>query len=221
MKPMKTLSNDLLTGIVFGKHEYNVNLTFDNVIRFFNLIDPNYLTERRVLAAFFLLVPEAQLDAGRLTQKQIYRLLSELIAYINWSPYSVADSDHVDITGEPLPIHNNPKYYDFEQDAMAIYASFKQVYNVDLWDERGKLHWVKFQALLFGLPENCQFTQIITIRQREITPPPANDRDANLEYTRQLALKRRFALKTSLLERLQALDNKRKEEGEWLKPMEQ
>lgn len=207
MKTPKSLSDALPTDIELAGKNYPVNFAFDNVIQFFNLLDPQHLTERRMLAAFFLLVPSAQANVSGLTAKQVLTGLNQLVEYINYTPYSGDDGDQMDITGQPLQQAEVQRYYDYDQDSMAIYASFKQVYGMDLWDERGRLHWTKFQALLLALPDNCLFKQIIGIRQSN-PKPPTNGNSAELqEYTRQIMLKHQYALKTSFLERLQALDN--------------
>lgn len=40
-----------------------------------------------------------------------------------------------------------------------------QAYRIDLLEERGKLHWKKFNALISGLPEGTKFVEVIKIRK--------------------------------------------------------
>jgi len=39
-----------------------------------------------------------------------------------------------------------------------------QAYGIDLIDEQGKLHWLKFRALLHGLPTETRLMEIIGYR---------------------------------------------------------
>ena len=52
---------------------------------------------------------------------------------------------------------------DYEVDAEAIYAGFRQQYGIDLL--RANLHWYEFRALLSGLSEYTEYRQRIKIRQ--------------------------------------------------------
>lgn len=63
------------------------------------------------------------------------------------------------------------RVFDFEQDAAVIYASFRQAYGIDLYAERGKLHWDAFIALLQNLPEDSAFCRLINIRTCPIPKP--------------------------------------------------
>lgn len=65
-------------------------------------------------------------------------------------------------------LSSGPKSIDFLQDAPYIYAGFHQAYGIDLYDEQGKLHWLKFLALFRALPENTRIMEIVSIRTRPI-----------------------------------------------------
>lgn len=56
--------------------------------------------------------------------------------------------------------------YDFEQDAPDIYAAFMQAYGIDLND--ADMHWWKFHALMFALPEDCKISKIMGYRTMDI-----------------------------------------------------
>ena len=56
---------------------------------------------------------------------------------------------------------------DFDVDQWRIYAAFKQQYGIDL--NEISLHWFVFMGLLSNL-EECNFTNVIDIRQKKITP---------------------------------------------------
>ncbi len=73
----------------------------------------------------------------------------------------------IDIAGNelPLPEEEADEVLDFKEDAGLIYAAFYQTYKIDLIEEQGKLHWLKFKALLNGLPEGTALSKVIEIRQ--------------------------------------------------------
>lgn len=60
------------------------------------------------------------------------------------------------------------KTMDFEQDAGLIYAGFRQAYGIDLYQERNKLDWRIFLALVRGLPENTEFSRVVKLRCTKI-----------------------------------------------------
>lgn len=64
---------------------------------------------------------------------------------------------------------------DFEQDADAIYASFLQVYSIDLIDVPF-LHWQKFRVLLGGLGGDCALGRRIALRTMDTSKLPVKER---------------------------------------------
>lgn len=152
-----------LDHIHINGRDYQVCLTFDKVIKFYNTIDSKHVSERRIIASFFELVPDAQPED--FTLSQIVKALSFFMDYINYSPYG--SQGRVDMTGQALAQSSDTKYYDFFQDAQIIYASFLMYANIDLYDQIGKLHWDKFQAILMCLPDESMFRKVVNIRQRQ------------------------------------------------------
>lgn len=63
---------------------------------------------------------------------------------------------------------------DFEQDADAIYSSFRQQYGIDLI--RKHLHWLEFRLLLRGLCENTKFGELMKLRQLDPNDYAEKDR---------------------------------------------
>lgn len=151
--------------------DYRVCLTFDKVIRFYNTIDSKRVSEREIIASFFDLVPDAQ--PKDFSKGQIIQALTFFMDYINYSPYG--SQNHVDMTGEAMNQSSDTKYYDFFQDAQIIYASFLMYANIDLYDQIGKLHWDKFQAVLMCLPDESMFRKVVNIRQRQATAEERQD----------------------------------------------
>ncbi|WP_381151628.1 Gp15 family bacteriophage protein, partial [Streptomyces cyaneofuscatus] len=80
--------------------------------------------------------------------------------------------------------------FDFEQDAEYIYASFLFDYNLDLFEQQGKLHWRKFQALLKGLSEDAKFSKVIEIRTMKL-PKEGEERKRIQELKRIYALNKK------------------------------
>lgn len=58
---------------------------------------------------------------------------------------------------------SNKRVYDFEQDAPFIYADFLKAYGIDL-NSIEYLHWWKFRALFFALPDTAKMSEIIKFR---------------------------------------------------------
>lgn len=56
--------------------------------------------------------------------------------------------------------------FSYEEDAGLIFAAFKEVYNIDLVED--KIHWWKFRALFDALPDTCQFRKVVGYRAIEI-----------------------------------------------------
>lgn len=96
------------------------------------------------------------------------------------------------------------KAFDFIQDSDLIFSAFYQSYGIDLVEQQGKLHWLKFMALLQGLPDNTRFREIISIRLRPMPKPTKSNAEERMELAR---LKQVFALKTSAAEREQNIQD--------------
>ena len=104
----------------------------------------------------------------------------------------------------PQDGRKHKKSMDFIQDGQLIYAAFMQAYGIDLNDQRGKLHWWKFTALLRGLPSNTRFMEVVQIRTKPMPAPTKH----NAEERAQLArLKAEFALKLTAEEREQQMQD--------------
>lgn len=178
---------------IAGK-DYDINLSFDKVIKFYRACEPDAMNINRLLTAFFELCPDAK---GQITKEDAADSLFLLSEYISYAPYGY--SGNTDITGETIESNEeDTKFYDYEQDAMAIYASFKIYAGIDLYDEIGRLHWIKFKAIFDALPDDSQIKRIIKVRQYE---PTAEERKDG-QFMASLAQQRQFyRLKTSQQER--------------------
>ena len=87
---------------------------------------------------------------------------------------------------------------DFEQDAAAIYSSFKQQYNIDLIHE--KLHWIEFRLLLRGLGEQTPFGNLLRIRNLDVSDYAEKDRARLRTLQDMVAIHPRVGMKEAQLQ---------------------
>lgn len=78
--------------------------------------------------------------------------------------------------------------YDFEQDADAIYAAFRAVYDIDL--DTAQLHWWTFRRLLRGLPEDCEFMRRIYVRTADLSQMGKEQRKSIQKLRNKYALRK-------------------------------
>lgn len=138
--------------------KYHINLMFDTVLSFYKLLDDDHFEdEEKVKIAFELFFDGIPNNADFAIEA-----FKQISNYLSSDPYEDEQvEDENSIVG--------PKYYSFEQDAEAIFASFYQQYHIDLINEKGKLHWDKFKALFAGLGPDTYFMRIVHIRQEDAT----------------------------------------------------
>lgn len=146
---MLSLTKELENELIIGKWKLQANLAFDNVLRWYSLLEDKEISDIGKASLTF----EMFFDACCLDQEYLFKALKTLSVLINTRPYG-KDT----VGGE--------RCFSFTQDAEAIYAGFMQQYGIDLVDMQGKLHWDKFIALFSGLTDDTEFKKIIEIRQR-------------------------------------------------------
>lgn len=144
--------------------EYPLNLTFDNVLRLYDMLNDKKLTDyTQIVTGLKMLIgtdlPEYPIEEKtEIFQKIYYETIGK----------DAEESIPVDIEGNPMPKKPEEREYSIKQDAPYIYASFYQDYGIDLYEVQGKLHWEKFKALLHGLRSDTQFKEIVHIRTMEL-----------------------------------------------------
>ena len=155
------LNSPLVASFIYKDEEYAIDLAFDNVLDVFDVAEDETLREYE----------KAEICLALLLDKEVLGL--EAIAlwnyvYENFIEFKGKQIIEVDLNGNPMPVQEDDdeeqNYSDLEQDAEYIYASFKQAYDIDLFEEQGKLHWHTFKALLHGLPSDTIMQRIIGIR---------------------------------------------------------
>lgn len=165
---MLDLSRKLTDTLVIDDEEFPLNLSFDNVLRLFEMWRDEDVPE--YVKPYFgirILTGETLED---FTVEEMTEIFNEV--FEEHISLSEVEDNHVeyDLAGNPMrtTASDEPKEkapYDIRYDGDYIYASFLQAYGIDLFDVQGKLHWKKFNALLSGLPEGTKFMEVIKIRK--------------------------------------------------------
>jgi len=174
---MISLTSPLTDYVIFEGRKIKLNVSFDNVIRMYDIFRDDFLsnTEKYEFAL-------ALLCRGRFMPK-----LQAL---------DVIFHEQLETFGKSG--NNRQKVVDFKQDAPYIYSSFMLDYGIDLIEMQGKLHWQKFIALFHGLSEKTKMREVMSIRSKPIPKPDKY----NQEYIRNLMeLKAFYALEISQEER--------------------
>ncbi len=153
------LNDPLVTSFVFDDIEYQIDLSFDNVLDVFDVFDDKDLRTYESAEICLALLLGNDVKPTLDLWNHVY---SEFIQVDN------KQSIEYDRKGNPMPVQKeNKKSIDFNKDAEYIYASFQQAYNINLHREQGKMHWHEFKALLSGLPSDTIMQRIIQIRLYE------------------------------------------------------
>ena len=131
------------------------------MIRMYNLLeDDTFQDAEKIVIAFEMFFGFEPKDA-----EFAMKAIDEITGYISKSAYG-NDPVESDVVSSEVNTH---KLFSYTQDAGAIYASFKQQYNIDLIAEQGKMHWDVFKALFDGLDENTYFRKILDIRRKDVS----------------------------------------------------
>lgn len=177
---MLSLKQKLDDTITIDGVAYNLDLSFDNVLRWYDLMNDKSIDDiGKVKIAFDMFVVDCETDI----QTKLYtvqRIINE---------YVVGKQETNDGTEDTT---DQKQYYSFDKDAEFIFASFLQEYGIDLMDQQGIMRWEKFVALLNGMRDKTKFRQIVGIRAAEL--PTGNDQYAIQERERLEQLKQLYAL---------------------------
>lgn len=137
----------------------NVDMSFDNVLRLFELFDdPLFKSYEKITIALEMLIVEYDLIKHLDFMEQF-----ELYNYVLGEFLQLGKKD-----GEDEEDGDNKKIMDFKQDAGLIYVSFLSEYGIDLFKEQGKLHWYKFSELLSNLGDKTVFRKVVGYRSMEV-----------------------------------------------------
>ncbi|ENM8309968.1 hypothetical protein HCJ45_00390 [Listeria sp. FSL L7-1517] len=184
---MLSLADGINDIYVYENEDYQLDLTFDNVLRVLELNGDTRLEDYfRVNLAIEVLfeneTPWSQLDEDNPYQSIQEKSLVLLDIFENYIVKDDAKGIQYDIDGNKMPVatsegEEEQAYYSLTQDSDYIYASFLQDYNIDLIDVRGKLHWYKFRALFDSLRDDTAIKSIMNIRQTELPTGKGSEKE--------------------------------------------
>lgn len=175
---MLSLTDTPLSAIKFDGETYQINLAFDNVIKYLELVEDD--SENKELEALKLFFGDQEIPLDPDFIESSFKLINETITK---SAYQGDSSKDWSMNIAPQHI------YSYEQDAEAIYSSFMMQYHIDLLKERGKMHWCVFRALFDGLSEDTPIQRIIELRQKNLTDVPDEQRGKVMQLQQYYALK--------------------------------
>lgn len=195
---MLDLSRKLTDKLVIDDEEYALDLSFDNVLRLFEMWRDEDVPEF-VKPHFGIRILTGETLDG-FTVEEMSEVFNEV--FEEHISLSTVEDNHVeyDLAGNPMKttVSNSGQEkapYDIRFDGDYIYASFLQAYGIDLFDVQGKLHWKKFNALLSGLPEGTKFMEVVKIRKWK---PQKGD---SAEYKEEMRkLQKDYALPNDIIE---------------------
>ena len=140
---------------------YPVNMAFDNVMKLFKILEnPILMDGDKIYKGIYQLLG-TNLDLEAEQQVEVFHYLLD-----NFVNQGNKKETVVDLEGNPMPIKKQAPTQDLKHDASYIYNSFRQAYNMNLFEEHGKLDWREFLSLLRGLPDDTEYKKIIDIRTR-------------------------------------------------------
>nr|DAE55426.1 MAG TPA: hypothetical protein [Caudoviricetes sp.] len=198
---MFDLSRRFRDELVLDDTSYPLDLSFDNVLRLFDMIHDDYIPviAKPIFALKILLKTSTDGEnqaADSLLERldietalEIYKRISEEHVVIKSSRGEVKEYDLAGNLIERTPIDDDEEedekepLFSLKYDGVYIYSSFLQAYNIDLIEAQGKLHWQKFNALLNGLPSNTKFAEVLKIRSWE---PQKDDTQEYISSMRKL-----------------------------------
>lgn len=195
---MLDLSRKLTDKLVIDDEEFPLNLSFDNVLRLFEMWRDEDVPEFvKPHFGIRILTGETLED---FTVEEMSEVFNEV--FEEHISLSTVEDNHVeyDLAGNPMKTTasnsgQEKAPYDIRFDGDYIYASFLQAYGIDLFDVQGELHWKKFNALLSGLPEGTKFMEVIKIRKWK---PQKGD---SAEYKEEMRrLQKDYALPNEVIE---------------------
>ncbi|EAE8280254.1 hypothetical protein A7G73_08385 [Listeria monocytogenes] len=198
---MLSLADGINDIYVYQNVDYQLDLTFDNVLRVIELTEDNHLTnDFRVNLAIEVLfeneTPWLQFDEDSPYQSIQEKSLVLLDIFENYIVKGDSKGIQYDFDGNPMPVatgegEEEQAYYSLTQDSDYIFASFLQDYNIDLIEVRGKLHWYKFRALFESLRDDTAIKSIMSIRQAELPSGKGTEkeRDALIKLKNHYKLK--------------------------------
>ena len=174
--------------------DIELNLSFDNVLKIMELFDDETISNRNKpnIALMMLIVDHRILEQleWRCKEQLIIdvfkdKLNIDLLSNKKKNEMTEAIENEGDEQPPEIPIVN------FTLDADMIFASFLFDYNINLFEQQGKLQWSEFLALFNNLSEKAPMKIAIHYRTCEI---PKKDKHNADERKRIKKMKERYEL---------------------------
>lgn len=156
---MLSLYRKLDDGIKIDGRQYEVNASFDNILRLINLLNDKMPLDLKLTIGIQMLFGR---DTELLELEPEYQ--KELIDYVAEEYIQSKDEIEYDDLGNVMPQVPKKRIIDIDLDAEYIYGSFIQAYGINLIEAQGELHWYEFRALLASLPDNTRMREIMGYR---------------------------------------------------------
>ena len=167
---MLDLSKKLKDELVIGDDIYQMNVSFNKVLKIMELVNDEQIDEAykpylviQILTGYDF-TEALTIEQAVITFKMIFdehiRILSPKD---NASVYDLAGNE-IKTKIRSKSSDNEKRIFSLKYDADYIYSSFLQAYGIDLIDAQNSLHWKKFNALLNGLPSDTKFAEVLKIR---------------------------------------------------------
>lgn len=197
---------------------YVINYAYDNVLRWLKLNQADNISDREKLTQTMMMF----VGAVRASVDDLINLYGQVSKSVFQSPYGNTDKPQKPLTKDEELGQYLDRPYDFEIDADAIFASFMYDYHINLLEEKGKLTWFEFKALLDNLSPKSPLMRIVSIRQEDLADykdsPKAQAQIANqqeyyslaqTDYERQLRKQYTMAKAFMAMDRLDNQEQKR------------
>ncbi len=174
--------------------DIELNLSFDNVLKIMELFDDDSISNRVKpnIALMMLIVDHSLLAQLNMQGKEKLvidvfkdKLNIDLTADKKAGEMTESLGNPLDEEAPDVPVVN------FTLDADMIFASFLFDYNINLFEQQGKLQWGEFLALFNNLSEKAPMKIAIHYRTCEI---PKKDKHNSEERKRIKKMKERYEL---------------------------
>ncbi|MBY0597683.1 Gp15 family bacteriophage protein [Bacillus bingmayongensis] len=152
-----------------------LNLAFDNVLLLFELFEDESINEymKIDIAINMLVVDESVSDQLSMEQRSTL-LLDILKDKLDIDLNSLMKKKIEEKEEEKVP---TIPIVDFVVDAERIFSSFLFDYNIDLFEQQGKMHWNKFMALFRNFSNKSPMGQALYYRTCNIPPKDKHNAD--------------------------------------------
>lgn len=183
-----------------GRLFLKLDLSFDNVIQFYLMMDDEELSDlEKVTIGLELLVDNFNLIED-LPPNDLYDIWMEIVEKFLKDKDKKEEDDEEEKVRKEAEKNNKDfdqneseekKAFDFEVDGERIFASFMMDYKIDLFEQKGKMDFRKFMALLKGLSAESPLMKVIEIRTRKI---PKRTKYNGEQVDEMRKLKKKYAI---------------------------